>query len=305
MTGRDEGAPPLWASVHLYFNGALHGCEGDNVITRVAVPFAELCLAGGTADRYFFVRYSDPEPHIRLRIRVRREMAHNLASQLRRDHVGSALTGVSVVPYERELARYGGPWAMDEAEEVFCVSSHVAHELVTRSPPDDRDARRGQAALAMIVVLGVMYRTPRTAMRFLKRYSTGYLRYVAGSDAVRSELQNAFRSGYERQGEILRRYVLEAWQRTGRGTPLSAALDAYFSALVLARARLVATVAAGRFVVGHRTVVSARIAFDHIVPSYLHMMNNRLGITILDEAYLASGLSQALSTLTAQGASAR
>ena len=95
-----------WLSAHLYFNGSLYGKEGDDLITQLAVPFAESCLMRGIADRYFFVRYYDPGPHIRLRLRGKIE-AVTADLRVLADTIGenAYLTGVRPVPYEPETER--------------------------------------------------------------------------------------------------------------------------------------------------------------------------------------------------------
>lgn len=88
---------------------------------------------------YFFIRYGDPSPHLRLRLRVV-DWAADMKSMV---DVGDAMrrqglvTNVTFLPYRRETARYGGPDCFAAAEEVFVESSRWVgarvRELAARS----------------------------------------------------------------------------------------------------------------------------------------------------------------------------
>ncbi|MFJ9846714.1 lantibiotic dehydratase [Kitasatospora sp. NPDC101155] len=84
-------------------------------------------LPGGV-DRWFFLRYRDPEPHLRLRFHgdptaLNRRLlpkCHDWFADLRR----SGLAGRLVLDtYEPEWERYGGQAAMTAAEDAFCADS--------------------------------------------------------------------------------------------------------------------------------------------------------------------------------------
>ncbi|WP_273939535.1 lantibiotic dehydratase [Kutzneria chonburiensis] len=86
-------------------------------------------------DTWFFVRYEDPEPHLRLRFHGRpAELNVRLlprlntwAAELR---AAGLTSGLTVDTYRPEIERYG---AMAEAEAVFHADSQVAIALLRRS----------------------------------------------------------------------------------------------------------------------------------------------------------------------------
>ncbi|HEX7736018.1 MAG TPA: lantibiotic dehydratase [Ktedonobacteraceae bacterium] len=86
-------------------------------------------------DRWFFIRYADPEPHLRLRFHAK-EAEHIQATlalslswsmQLAR---GGQIQRYMLDTYEREVERYGGPAAIDLLEQVFMVDSAMVSDLV-------------------------------------------------------------------------------------------------------------------------------------------------------------------------------
>uniref|UniRef100_A0AAU2JWI8 Lantibiotic dehydratase n=1 Tax=Streptomyces sp. NBC_00049 TaxID=2903617 RepID=A0AAU2JWI8_9ACTN len=127
-----------WAHVKLYAAVARH----DDILAGSLPQLVRELRADGLIDRWFFIRYGDPHPH--LRVRVRRASGVDPSAPLVR-LVGWAKglvdTGpaddLAVVSYDRETERYGGSFAIDAAEAVFEASSDMATRLlaVLRSRP--------------------------------------------------------------------------------------------------------------------------------------------------------------------------
>ncbi|GHO82365.1 lantibiotic dehydratase [Dictyobacter formicarum] len=86
-------------------------------------------------DEWFYLRYADPDPHLRLRFRARipevkgilLEQVLSWANQL--VHAG-VVTNLHIASYEREIERYGGPALMGDIERFFSSNSDVLSELV-------------------------------------------------------------------------------------------------------------------------------------------------------------------------------
>lgn len=90
----------------------------------------------GRVDRWFYVRYSDPRYHIRLRLEVNRmdERRDAVEVELRRvfDTLRrpDGLFEVEIAEYKRELYRYSGPAFMDIAEGIFWMDSRSTSEIL-------------------------------------------------------------------------------------------------------------------------------------------------------------------------------
>jgi lantibiotic biosynthesis protein len=86
-------------------------------------------------DGWFFVRYQDPQDHIRLRILARnaQQRQHLLETLLAWCHEiqqDGLLTQSVFDTYERETERYGGPEAITTIERVFCANSEAVCALL-------------------------------------------------------------------------------------------------------------------------------------------------------------------------------
>ncbi|MEM6994414.1 MAG: lantibiotic dehydratase [Myxococcota bacterium] len=99
----------------------------------------------GLIDRWFFVRYGDPDWHLRLRLHgdPKRLVGVPLARMLdiaEGQRRRGRLWKVELCPYEREVRRFGGDAAIHLAEQIFHADSVAAVELLreVRTDPDRR-----------------------------------------------------------------------------------------------------------------------------------------------------------------------
>lgn len=102
----------------------------DRVLTEVIGPVVRDAIAAGEIDRWFFLRYSDPDSHLRVRFhgdparllgslmpRLGRALAPFLAEQIVRK--------VVLDTYDREIERYGGDRAIELVETLFWRDSEA------------------------------------------------------------------------------------------------------------------------------------------------------------------------------------
>jgi thiopeptide-type bacteriocin biosynthesis protein len=119
---------------------------------------AELCedaLATGAADSWFFIRYADPDPHLRLRFRgaperLSGEMLPRVCAWAERLIHGGLGTRLCFDTYERELERFGGPAGTDVAEAIFDADSRAIVEILRLSR--DGVLRMDLTALAILSI---------------------------------------------------------------------------------------------------------------------------------------------------------
>jgi class I lanthipeptide synthase len=130
-TARVRGPGSDWLYAKVYTGTTV----ADELVAGPLGEFAQEALVSGLADDWFFIRYRDERPHLRMRFRgepqtLTGELTPRLyewASDLMEQ---GACQAVAVDTYERELERYGGGSGIDVAEAVFGVDSRMVVELV-------------------------------------------------------------------------------------------------------------------------------------------------------------------------------
>jgi thiopeptide-type bacteriocin biosynthesis protein len=147
---RPRSFPPgsEWLYAKLYTGAA----TAEEVLTTVVRPTTQEALRSGAADCWFFVRYGDPDWHIRLRW-------HGQPGRLQND-VWPALRAAAeplledgrvwrlqLDTYEREVERYGGAEGIRLAEQLFQADSEAVLEIVALYPEDARGDVRWRLAM--------------------------------------------------------------------------------------------------------------------------------------------------------------
>lgn len=294
-----------WLSVHLAVAGTLWAEGGDRLLLDLVAPFARHATERGWVDRFFFLRYTAGGAHVRFRLHG---LPATLAREVRPRLAAAAETlpgGAAWIPYEPEVLRYGGRQAVAIAERVFDASSRLVLDLLADLPPGDRDARLGRALLAMLIGLHVFAGSRSEAARISRQYGEAYLRQQMPDAASRERLRGAFERGLERQASALAGMVERVWGLLDDGAELPPAVAAYRTCLAEARDRLVELHHQGRLVHRGGHYRRWRDGVTSIFPSHLHMTNNRLGVTMGEECYLASLVTGVVAGHSAHGAPPR
>ncbi|WP_165423830.1 lantibiotic dehydratase [Ktedonosporobacter rubrisoli] len=120
-----------WTYLKLY-----SGSKRQNEI--IAGPLREIVHklgAQGLISDWFFIRYTDPQPHLRLRFHATNAQTCDqlLITTLAwgRNLVEHGLIHhLNIEGYDRETARYGGPEAIDTIERLFSANSQVVSDII-------------------------------------------------------------------------------------------------------------------------------------------------------------------------------
>ncbi|MBZ4422190.1 lantibiotic dehydratase [Myxococcus sp. RHSTA-1-4] len=120
-----------WLFLKLYTGAA----TVDRLLTEAVAPLVGSLLGAGAVDRWFFIRYGDPDWHLRLRLhgepeRMRRVIPEALMAALEPLEREGLFWKAQLDTYEREVERYGGPEALPLAEQLFQADSEAVLELL-------------------------------------------------------------------------------------------------------------------------------------------------------------------------------
>jgi len=278
---------PLWLTAYLHFDGYVYGEEADRVIREVVAPLAGACRPD--AVRWFFLRYAEEGSHVRLRFFA----PGPVLDETIWPRIAEAASSSEMVVrstrerYEPEVERYGGPWGLALAEELFHRQSETALALLEKIAPGTRPQRLGKSLLAMLVLLFLYRRERRAAAGLARSYGTDYLKIWAPNAEEQEHWLRTFQEAFDRQADRLADYVEVAWDSLESGGELTPELDAYRRDMEDVARRLRELFDQGHLRLHQQPAVDWDECVRWIVPSYIHMMNNRLGVSIQEESYLS------------------
>ncbi len=156
VVGTDRTFPPgsEWLYTKLYTGTA----TADHVLSESVAPLAQNLLESGTADRWFFIRYTDPDHHLRVRFHGDPQRLQNEALPAIHEAVHPLLKDgqirrIQFDTYEREIERYGGSEGILIAEQIFQIDSEAVLEILDLLEGDEGTDTRWRITLCGIHAL--------------------------------------------------------------------------------------------------------------------------------------------------------
>jgi thiopeptide-type bacteriocin biosynthesis protein len=171
----------------------------DQLLREVVRPLVQELQARQTVDRWFFVRYADPDWHLRVRF-------HGEPDRLQKDLLPAMRQAVAPIlgngrvwcfqldTYEREIERYGGLDGVIASEALFHADSEAVLAVVAQLAEDTRADQRWRLALygshLLLEALGLDLAGKLEVVRRL-RQELG--RQIGAGDTLRWQLGERFR----------------------------------------------------------------------------------------------------------------
>jgi thiopeptide-type bacteriocin biosynthesis protein len=182
-----------WLYAKLYTGTA----TADGLLRDLVAPLA------AQADRWFFLRFGDPDWHLRLRLHGDPvKLLPALYAAAERERAAGRLWRLELGTYEREIERYGGEAGLDACEAIFHADSQAVLAIVAAGAPPEARWRLALAGVAML------------------------LEDLIDDPQQRRAVAAAMRDGYAREhdaGRAMFRAIGERWRAEGRD--LRALLD--------------------------------------------------------------------------------
>ena len=118
-----------WLYLKLYCNES----REEELIAFYIMEFCEMLKKNYGID-YFYMRYADPKPHIRLRLHASQELLVQVYPQILEwsaELFSDQVVGdMNISVYDKEIERYGGAELMEIAERLFFVDSHIVESIL-------------------------------------------------------------------------------------------------------------------------------------------------------------------------------
>jgi thiopeptide-type bacteriocin biosynthesis protein len=193
-----------WLYAKLYTGTA----TADRLLRGVLAPLVRDALTAGWIDSWFFIRYGDPEWH--LRVRFHGDPAALTGRVLPALHASVApllddgqLWKLQLDTYERETERYGGPLGIGLVERLFQTDSETVLEILDMLEGDEgADVRWRLAFYGVDALLNDLGLAAEAKLSVLARMRQGFAQEFAGpadgsgknAKALQVQLDQKFRT---------------------------------------------------------------------------------------------------------------
>ncbi|WP_343693116.1 lantibiotic dehydratase [Chitinophaga sp.] len=202
----------------------------DLLLRDIIQPLVQEWKASGAIDKWFYIRYNDPESHIRLRLLKGTDIAgwHSIVEKLNGELEplieSGQVTRCMMDTYQRELERYGA-LTMEDSESIFYYDSEAVINMLDHLQGQKGEQLRWQMALYNVDQLLDDFKYDLHRKRdFMKQLRNYFFREFSGKtkeSAIRFDqsLSNKYRNN--------KALIQEVFVPAKRTTQVLAAMESY------------------------------------------------------------------------------
>ncbi len=231
-----------WLSAHLFYTDPI-----DIFLAKAVKKYTDTAIKTGAAERFFFIRYQEQGPHVRLRFQGENSVLENIVAPNLVEHFSNFFrtfpskriepswhpdtpkselwlpnNSVHFINYEPELARYGGETGLQIAESQFFSSSKTVLEMML---PVLNNTWSYQQAMgtAIRLHLGMVYALGMDidkAADFFAEVYAHWLPFAIARERVTQAqyehhikmMSDNFEQGFQEQKESMMSYHAACWE---------------------------------------------------------------------------------------------
>ncbi|WP_409415960.1 thiopeptide-type bacteriocin biosynthesis protein [Flavobacterium sp. PS2] len=163
----------------LYYKIYCGHYSADLILAESILPIVDELVQKGLIVQWFFIRYNDPNNHLRLRFQIGnldniqviiKLMQTHFSELIKKDLVSDIVTAT----YKREIERYGES-TIELVEKLFYYHSEKTVNLITNTTPQEDEIARIFASLQMINDLLECFNIPiNNRISFVKTMQEDY-----------------------------------------------------------------------------------------------------------------------------------
>lgn len=183
----------------LYYKIYCGSKTADYILTEKIKHITETLLEKNIIDKWFFIRYADPDVHLRFRLHVSDFEKYGEVLQLVNEELEPLLnqhviSKIQTDTYKRELERYGDN-SMDLSETLFFNDSVFVTDMLDMLDSDSGGTIRWQVALRSVDELLNDFKLSLTEKyTFIDSLNTSFFKEHGGSKELKLTLDNKFRT---------------------------------------------------------------------------------------------------------------
>lgn len=269
-----------WLSAHIYYSG-----DADHLLKELILPYLnELRIHLKTNFDFFFIRYHEDGFHIRLRIRILSTevtgSTHLLENNIKhlQQHKKLATESLTVKynTYQTEIERYGGEPLISWAEKQFNASSAMALTSIAERKIMDSSYRYIVAIKMHLAMFYAMELDKREASQLCMLFITQWLPRLYNNKNPPPQEYAFFINLFKKtalQYQPILSAVIPEYKKSLITRPVKASVKSY-----IAKNKMV--------IRAYEKSGIERQKLLSILASFMHMTNNRVGVSNRDEAFI-------------------
>lgn len=192
----------------LYYKIYCGSKTADYILTEKIKHITETLLDKGIIDKWFFIRYADPNVHLRFRLHISNFEKYGEVLQLVNKELEPLLnqhliSKIQTDTYKRELERYGDN-SMELVEILFYTDSVFVTNMLDLLDSDSGGVIRWQVALRSVeAFLNDFKLTAEEKCTLISTLSTSFFNEHGGKKELKLTLDNKFRTLRPQLEEVL------------------------------------------------------------------------------------------------------
>lgn len=250
----------------LYYKIYLNPKSSNNVLKQVIHPLVRKLVSQKQISSFFFIRYTDPDYHIRLRLKMKNEASLpdiiNIVNAAFHEicHCG-LISDLQIDTYKPEFSRYGKT-AITRSETLFYYDSEAALNILSAGDLiDDPQASWLSALLSIDHFLAACQYSLLKKQGILSELKEAFGREFKADNALRKQLSLLYRQQKQKIELILERKFETAYTKT-----LYRIMAQKTEKIKPMMAELIQMEQEGKL----------DVCLHHLIKSHIHMMVNRL-----------------------------
>lgn len=184
----------------LYFKIYMHEQVSDQFLATVLQTLTQQALKKGWCTDMFFVRYADPESHLRIRFKTVHKKDGKLLELAHKaflPYVESGLTNrIQIDTYQRELERYE-PDLIEFSEAIFCADSQLFINWLNQAETQLEEDRYALALLSIDTLFNDFNYSLSDRTRLSHQLQQAFFHEQAVTKELRRRLNDLYREYHD------------------------------------------------------------------------------------------------------------
>jgi len=194
----------LPGSEWIYFKIYTGVKTSDIILLEVLKPLIEEFKSEKLIQKWFFIRYSDPKPHLRIRFNITIPnnyyiLLHEISSRFEEYLNSGEISNVIIDTYKRELERYGEN-TIEYAEELFFRSS----ELILNFLEYDDEEKIMVALLFFDCILSELGLSSEEKINWIKNYDNAFKSEFNADKNLNNQLKKKYNNLLPKYFELIK-----------------------------------------------------------------------------------------------------